>query len=101
MACNRTLTPEILAEHGWDKVEETPYHISYTKDLDEQFGHTDFCAYMSVKFRSFPESDQYHVQFDIERTVGDGIRTNFKRQITVREFNTLLAIADLKKFKIK
>lgn len=101
MTCNRALTPAILAEHGWDKAEETPYHISYTKDLDEQFGHTDFCAYMSVKFRSSPESDQYHVLLDIERTVGDSIKTHFKRQITVREFNSLLDIVKLGKFKIK
>lgn len=98
---DKLLSPEILANAGWDKAEETPYHISYTKDLDEQFGHTDFCAYMSVKFRIFPESSQYHVQFDIERTVGDSIKTHFKRQITVREFNTLLDIVKLEKFKIK
>ena len=102
MTDTRPLTPEILTEQGWEKGEDTPFGVYFRKDLDEPFmRNTDFCAYMLVRFRKFPNSTQYHVQFDIERAIGDSIRSTFKRNITVGEFNTLLDIVKLEKFKIK
>ena len=102
MTDNRLLTPEILAAAGWKEEENTFYHIGFSKDIDdEKFGRTeDFDAYMVIVFRKFPKSKTYHVQFDVARTLGDSFHTNFKRNITVGEFNTLLDIVKLQKFKI-
>lgn len=95
---NRPLTPEILANAGWQKGEDTPHHVYYSLDLDEDFGkETDFCAFMTVRF----VKQRDIVGFDIERTFGDSIRSTFRRKITVEEFNTLLDIVKLEKFKIK
>lgn len=102
MKDTRQLTPEILAAAGWKEVENTFFHIGFSKDIDdERFGRTEgFDAYMVVVFRKFPKSKTYHVQFDVARTLYDSFHTNFKRNITVGEFNTLLDIVKLEKFKI-
>ncbi len=78
------------------------FHIGFSKNIDgERFGKTeDFDAYMIVVFRKFPKHNTYHVQFDVERILGDSFHTNFKRNITVGEFNTLLDIVKLNKFKL-
>lgn len=102
MTDNRPLTPEILAAAGWEKVEETPHHIAYFKELDEAFGKTsDFPAFISVVFRKFPNGENYHVQVDTYRTLNDNIHANFRRQITVEEFNKVLELVKLEKCKIK
>lgn len=100
---NRPLTPEILTAAGWKEEENTFFHIGFSKNIDdEKFGRTeDFDAYMVVVFRKFPKSKTYHVQFDVARTLGDSFHTNFKRNITIGELNTLLDIAKLSKYKIK
>jgi len=98
MTDNRLLTPEILTKQGWKIDEETLFYSFLSKDLDEVYCEDeDFCAYMMVKFGK----KQNYVRFDIERNLGDSIRTNFKRKITVEEFNTILDIVNLQKFKIK
>ena len=68
----RTLTPEILTAAGWKKEEESPISVSYSIDLDEDFGkdETDFSAFMMVVFRKFPNINERHILFDIERTFG-------------------------------
>jgi hypothetical protein len=97
MTDNRPLTPEILANAGWQQGEDTPYHVCYSLDLDEDFGkETDFAAFMMVSFAK----KRKNVKFDIERTFGDSIRSTFRRQITVGEFNTLLDIVKLEKYKL-
>ena len=94
----RPLTPEILTEQGWKIDEETSFYSCLLKDLDEVYcNEDDFTAYMMIKFGKKRD----YVRFDIERDLGDSIRTNFKRKITVEEFNTLLDIVKLEKYKIK
>lgn len=99
---NRPLTPEILTAAGWKEEKNDFFHLTFSKDIDdEKFDKTgDFDAYMVVDFRKFPKINN-HVKFDVERTLGDSFHTNFKRNITVGEFNTLLDIVKLDKFKIK
>ena len=99
---NRPLTPEILTTARWKEEENTFFHVGFSKDIDdERFGIKDFDAYMVVVFRKFPKSKSYHVQFDVARTLGDSFHMNFKRNITVGEFNTLLDIVKLSQYKIK
>lgn len=95
---DKPLTPEILANAGWQKGEDTPHHVCYSLDLEEDFGkETDFAAFMMVTFVKKREI----VKFDIERTFGDSIRSTFRRQLTVGELNMLLDIVKLNKFQIK
>lgn len=93
----RPLTPEILTAAGWRKVDDTPYHVCWSLDFDEDLGNvTDYAAFMMVTFGKLREI----VKLEIERTFGDCIRSLFRRKITVGEFNTLLDIVGLTKFKI-
>ena len=97
MTTQDKLTPEILTEQGWKIDEETSFYTCLSKDLYEVYcNEDDFNAYMMIKFGKKLD----YVRFDIERDLGDSIRTNFKRKITVGEFNTLLDIVKLEKFKI-
>lgn len=98
MTDTRPLTPEILTAAGWKIDEETSFYSCLSKDLDEVYcNEDDFTAYMMIRFGK----KQDYVRFDIERDIGDSIRTNFKRKITIGEFNALLDIVGLQKFKIK
>lgn len=99
---NRPLTPEILTAAGWKEEKNDFFHFAFSKDIDdEKFDKTgDFDAYMVVDFMKFPKSKN-HVKFDVERTFGDSFHANFKRNITVGEFNMLLDIVKLGKYKIK
>ena len=97
----RTLTPEILTAAGWKEEKNDFFHFAFSKDIDdEKFDRTaDFNAYMVVDFRKVPKNKNY-VKFDVERTLGDSFHIDFKRNITVGEFNTLLNIVKLNKFKL-
>lgn len=95
---DRPLTPEILTAAGWEKGGETSLYVFYTLKLDENFDYdTNFYAYIQL---AIGKRDNC-LKLDIERTLGDNIYATFKNQITVEEFNTLLDIVKLDKFKIK
>lgn len=95
---DRPLTPEILTENGWEKEGDTSLYVFYTLTLDENFdSDPNFYAYILL---AIGKRDNC-LKLDIERTLGDSIHAIFGHQITVGEFNTLLDIVKLEKFKIK
>lgn len=97
MTTQDKLTPEILMTAGWEKGGDTSLYVFYTLTLDENFDYdTNFYAYIQL---AIGKRDNC-LKLDIERTLGDSIHATFRHQITVGEFNTLLDIVKLEKFKI-
>ena len=84
---DRPLTPEILTVAGWSEQHCESKARQFDKVLDD-------LNIFSIRFLNesitLDYSDGKHV-----------LRTVIQKQITVGEFNTLLGIVELEKFKIK
>ena len=96
MKNNRSLTPEILTAAGWEcnVSRNHPYKRQFRKE-GERFD--EFCC--DVMFVVFEEGKVSVYVYDDTTDHKADFRRN--GQITVGEFNTLLDIVKLQKFKIK
>ena len=89
---NRPLTPEILTAARWDDLVLTKTEKVFEKRLfDPSVKMTSF-----VKVSLRPICDKIKINFSDKNTSGE----IFTKLITVGEFNTLLDIVGLEKFKI-
>ena len=93
---NRPLTPEILTAAGWKSNinRRYPYKQQFRKE-GERFN--EYCA--DVAFVIFEENKVSFYYYDDTTDQKADIR--IPKNITVNEFNMLLDIVKLEKFKIK
>ena len=93
---NRPLTPEILTAAGWESNinRRYPYKRQFRKE-GERFN--EYCA--DVAFVIFEENKVSFYYYDDTTDQKADIR--IPKNITVNEFNMLLDIVKLEKFKIK
>lgn len=93
---NRPLAPEILTAAGWRKnvSRDLPYKQQFRKE-GERFN--EYCA--DVAFLVFEKNKVSFYYYDDTTDQKADIR--IPKNITVGEFNTLLDIVKLAKFKIK
>lgn len=92
MTIQDKLTPEILTAAGWVRKNiGSERVVDCSIDISE-----DGVEFMLVTFRL----NTNHTNFDVYSNA-DNFRTSFKRELSVGEFNTLLEIVKLNKYKIK